>query len=169
MATQKFLTQSGGVLQENLPTTTSAGAADAGKLPGLDSTGRLDMSMMPVGLGAHTQVITASEAISAGAFVNIYNNAGAFAVRNADAATGKRAHGFVLAAVANGAQATVYPDGLNTALSGLTAGEYYLSDSAVGAIVSTPPTTAGHIVQRVGVAMNATTLNCALGQAITLA
>lgn len=169
MATQKFLTQSGGVLQENLPTTTSAGAADAGKLPGLDSTGRLDMSMMPVGLGAHTQVITASEAISAGAFVNIYNNAGSFAVRNADAATGKRAHGFVLAAVASGAQATVYPDGLNTALSGLTAGDYYLSDSAVGAVVNTPPTTSGHIVQRLGVSMNATTINCDLGQPITLA
>lgn len=167
--TQKFLTQSGGVLQENNPTTTSAGAGDAGKIPGLDGTGRLDMSMMPVGLGSHTQQITASEAISAGAFVNIYNNGGAFGVRNADAATGKRAHGFVLAAVANGATATVYPDGLNTALSALTAGDYFLSDSAVGAVTQTAPTTSGHMVQRVGVALNATTMECDLGTPITLA
>lgn len=166
---QKFLTQIGGNLQENVPLATSAGAADAGKIPGLDSAGRLDMSMMPVGLGAHTQVITASEALSAGAFVNIYDNAGAFAVRNADAATGKRAHGFVLGAVTNGSQATVYPDGLNTALTGLTAGDYYLSDSAVGAATKTPPTAAGKMVQRVGSSMNATTINCDLGQPIILA
>lgn len=166
---QKFLTQSGGVLQENLPTTTSAGAGDAGKIPGLDSTGRLDMSMMPTGLGAHTQVITASEALSAGAFVNIYDNGGSFAVRNADAATGKRAHGFVISAVTSGGQATVYPDGLNTALTGLTAGDYYLSDSAVGAVTKTVPTGSGKMVQRLGASMNATTLNCDLGQPIILA
>lgn len=169
MAAQKFLTQSSGAFQEVAANQTSAGAGDAGKIPALDSTGHLDMSFMPVGIGSHTQTMVASEALAAGAFVNIYNNGGTFTCRNADAASGKRAHGFVLAAVTNGGTATIYPDGLNTALSGLTAGDYYLSDSAVGAAVATPPSTSGHMVQRLGVALNATTIDVDFGVPINLA
>ena len=36
--------------------------ADAGKIPGLDATGRLDTSVMPVGIGADTTQAVASEA-----------------------------------------------------------------------------------------------------------
>jgi len=43
--------------------------------------------------------------------------------------------------------------------SGLTAGAvYYLSDSVAGAITPTPPSTSGHYVQRIGVAVSSTVL-----------
>lgn len=50
---------------------SSAGAGDAGKVVALDGSGRIDNTMMPVGIGADTATITASEALSAGDFVNI--------------------------------------------------------------------------------------------------
>lgn len=43
--------------------TSSAGAGDSGKLPALDAAGLLDSSFMPVGVGADTAPITASEAL----------------------------------------------------------------------------------------------------------
>lgn len=166
---QKFLTQNAGALKEVAANTTSAGAGDAGKIPALDSGGRLDMSFMPTGLGSHTQDLIASEAIAAGAFINIYDNGGVFTMRNADAASGKRAHGFVLSAVSNGATGTAYPCGLNNVLSGLTAGDYFLSASAVGAATKTVPTGANQIVQRLGTALTATTIDVDFGVPITLA
>ena len=169
MATQKFLTQNAGALKEVVANVTSVGASDSGKIPALDAAGRLDMSFMPVGIGSHTQNMIASEAIAAGAFVNVYDNAGVFTIRNADAASGKRAHGFVLAAVTSGAQGTVYPCGLNTALTGLTAGEYFLSASAVGQASKTVPSAANQIVQRLGTALNATTIDVDFSVPITLA
>lgn len=113
--------------------TSSAGAGDSGKIPALDSAGLLDSSFMPVGVGADTAPITASEALTAGDFVNIHISSG-IKVRKADATTaGKEADGFVLASVSSSATATVYFRGSNTAVSGLTAGtEYVLSTTAGG-------------------------------------
>ncbi len=137
---------------------TSAGAGDAGKIPQLDAAGRLDNTMMPVGIGADTAIITASEALSAGDLVNIWNSSGA-KVRKADATTaGKEAHGFVIAAVGNGASATVYFEGTNSNVSGLTPGVQYLSTTP-GLSTATPPSGAGNVVQRVGFATSATALN----------
>lgn len=137
---------------------TSAGAGDAGKVVKLDGAGKLDSTMMPTGVGADTQTITASEALSAGNLVNIHDSSGA-KVRKADATTaGKEAHGFVLAGVSNGASATVYFEGTITGLSGLTAGVQYLQTTA-GTAGTTAPSGSGNAVQRVGVATSATTLN----------
>lgn len=139
--------------------TTSAGAGDSGKIPALDASGRIDTSMMPVGIGADTATITASEALAAGAFVNIWSNAGAFAVRNADATVvGKEAHGFVLSAVASGAAATVYFEGSNTAVTGMTPGVVYLATTA-GTGTATAPSATGNVVQRIGFATSATVVN----------
>lgn len=138
--------------------TTSAGAADAGKIPALDASGRFDASFMPTGIGADTAAITASEALAAGAYVNVWNSTGA-KVRNADATVaGKEAHGFVLAAVASGAVATVYFEGTNTQVSGQTPGVVYLSTTA-GSGTSTPPSGTGNAVQRLGFAVSATAVN----------
>ena len=138
--------------------TTSAGAGDSGKVVALDGAGKIDSTMMPTGVGADTQTITASEALSAGDLVNVHNSSGA-KVRKADATTaGKEAHGFVLAGVSNGASATVYFEGTITGLSSLTAGVQYLSTTA-GASTATAPSGSGNAVQRVGVATSATTLN----------
>lgn len=140
--------------------TSSAGAGDAGKLPALDGTGRLDASFLPVGIGADTGTIVASEALAAGDLVNIWNNAGTANVRKADAtAAGKEAHGFVLAAVANGANAAVYFEGTNTQCSGLTPGVQYLSATTAGTPTAASPAGAGKVTQRVGFAISATAMN----------
>lgn len=149
-------------------TVTSAGAGDAAKIAQLDGSGRLDSSVMPVGIGADTATITTSEALAAGDFVNIHNSSGAKA-RKADATTaGKEAHGFVLAGVASAASATVYFEGTNTAVSGQTPGPVFLQTTA-GTAGSTPPSSTGNIVQKLGVATSATTINFERGEQIVLA
>lgn len=137
---------------------TSAGAGDAAKVVQLDGAGRIDSTMMPVGIGADTATVTTTEALSAGDFVNIWNSTGAKA-RKADATVaGKEAHGFVLAAVGNGASATVYFEGTNTAVTGQTPGPVFLATTAGGA-TSTAPSAAGNVVQRIGFATSATSIN----------
>ncbi len=151
-----------GVLDSTIvnSTTTSAGAASAGKVPALNASGTLDLTMMPSGVGTETILLVASEALAAGDIVNIWSNAGTANVRKADASTtGKEAHGFVLAAVAAAASATVYREGANAQASGLTVGVQYLSAATPGKTVSTAPTTSGGIVQRVGVATSATSIS----------
>ena len=149
--------------------TSSAGAADAGKVVQLDGSGRLDSSVMPVGIGADTKVMVASEALAAGDYVNVWADGGAFKVRKADATTsGKRAHGFVLSAVASGANATVYFEGENTAVTGMTPGDVFLGTTA-GRAQATAPTGSGQAVQRIGVATSATSVNFEPSQPIVLA
>src|SRR5882757_9494798 len=93
----KYLTNASGTVTEVATPTTSAGAGDSGKIPSLDAGGKLDSSFMPTGIAADTAAITASEALSAGDLVNVWNSTGA-KVRKADASTaGKEAHGFVAA------------------------------------------------------------------------
>lgn len=158
MAGNKYLANNSGAITEVISNQSSAGAGDAGKIVALDASGRIDNSMMPVGIGADTSSITASEALAAGDLVNIWNSTGA-KVRKADATTsGKEAHGFVLAAVSNGASATVYFEGTNTAVTGLTPGVQYLSTTA-GLATATAPSGSGNVVQRVGFATDAAALN----------
>lgn len=170
MAGNKYLKNNSGTITEQAAIQTSAGAGDAGKIPAVDSTGRLDSSLMPVGIGADTAVITASEALSAGDLVNVWNNATAFNVRKADASTsGKEAHGFVLSAVSSAGPATVYFEGSNTAVTSLTPGVRYLSASTPGGTTSTAPSAAGQVVQQVGLATSATVLNFQFELPIVLA
>lgn len=155
----KYLFNNNGVLTEKSATASSSGASDAGKIPALDNSGKLDISIMPVGVGSETDLITASEALAAGDFVNIYSSTG-IKCRKADATTsGKEACGFVLAAVSNGAQATVYRiSQSNTQLTSLTPGSKYYLAATAGAVTTTPPSAAGNIVQSVGYAISATAL-----------
>jgi hypothetical protein len=171
MAGKKYLINNAGNFAEEASIQTSAGAGDAGKIAALDSTGRIDNSMMPLGLAVETKSIIASEALSAGDFVNVYNNAGTLNCRKADATSAsKRAHGFVLAAVSSGASATVYYGNLNNQKSAMTIGaEQYLSGSAAGGTVETPPTATGNLVQRVGVALSATEMLVEIQPPIQLA
>ena len=133
---------------------SSAGAGDAGKLAALDSTGRLDPSMMPVGVVADVSTGTASETLSAGSFVQEYSGG----VRLADCSNGRQATGFVLALVSNGGTASVYHEGQNTSLSSLTKGTAYFL-STTGAVTATPTTTAGQILQFLGYATSTTSIN----------
>lgn len=169
MAGNKYLRNSAGTLTEEAAVQSSAGAGDAGKIVALDAAGRLDNSMMPTGIGADTASIVSSENLAAGDLVNIWNDAGTAKARKADATTaGKEAHGFVLSAVVAPAAATVYFEGTNTAVSGLTPGNRFLATTA-GTSTSTAPSGAGNVVQKVGVATSATTLNFEAQQPIVLA
>lgn len=197
MATSKFIKNNAGVLAEESALVTSAGAGDSGKIPALnasgvldstvvnskttsagagdsgkvvalDGSGRIDSTMMPVGIGADTQTVTTSEAIASGDLVNIWDNSGA-KCRKADATVaGKEAHGFVLVGVGSGAGAIVFFEGSNTAMAGLTPGVQFLSTTA-GTATATAPSGSGNVVQRVGFAVSATTMNFQSGVPIVLA
>ena len=159
MAGNKYLKIAAGVVGEQAAIQSSAGAGDAGKIIALDAAGRIDNTMMPVGVGPETKTLTASEALSGGNFVNIYDDAGTTKCRKADAtAAGKEANGFVLAAVLEGNPATVYTDGINNQLGALTGGTVYYLDTTPGGISATAPSGAGNIVQRMGRALSATEL-----------
>ena len=156
----RFLTVvASGLKQLATAITTSAGVGDANKIVATDGTGRLDPSLMPTGVGVSTLTVTASEALTAGDFVNLHDVTGTRA-RKADASNNRPAHGFVLTGIASAASGTVYLQGLNTSLTGLTPGVLrFLSGSGAGTSTATAPTTAGHIVQELGVAVSATAIN----------
>ena len=112
---------------------TAGGASNAAAIPQLDANGLLAPTMFPAGIGNDIVTVVASEALSAGAMVNLWNNAGVANVRNSDSATasaGKKTSGFVLTAFASGATASVYRSGMNTQLTGLTPGADYYTRSA---------------------------------------
>lgn len=161
---------SDGVLDHTIvnATTSSAGSGDADKLVALDGSGKIDVTMMPTGVGADTALINASENLAAGDLVNVHNSSGA-KVRKADATTsGKEAHGFVLSAVTSGNDATVYFEGTNTQVSGLTPGKQFLLSTA-GTAGATAPSGSGNVVQCVGFATSATALNFNSGTPVVLA
>ena len=165
----KYLKSDGAVLSEVEATTTSAGAADAGEIVALDSAGKLDTSLMPSGIAADTASVVTSESLTAGDFVNIYDATGTATARKADATTsGKQAHGFVLAVVTSPAAATVYFEGTNDQVTGLTPGTQFLSTTAGGS-THTAPSASGNAVQTVGVATSATSMNFEAGKPTILA
>jgi hypothetical protein len=155
----KYIALVNGVRTEVAGQVSSVGVADAGKIVQLDATGRLDPSIMPSGIGADTAVIQASEALTAGDPVNVFDSAGAFRVRRADAATaGRHADGFVIAGVASGANATVYFEGRVTGLTGQLPGKKYLAVG--GGYTNTPPVApAANFLQEIGTAVSATEIN----------
>ena len=161
--TQGFLARVAGKTKQIFGLAISTGAADAGKLIATDSSGKLDMSLMPTGIGANTIICLASEAIGAGKFVNFHGNAGAMNVRLADNSNARQADGYLKDAVAIAGQATVYPlDTTNTALTGLAPGARYWLGTA-GGVIAVPLDSAdtannGKICQELGVAKSATEL-----------
>lgn len=155
----KFLKQSSvpGTLAEEATVSSSAGAGDAGKVPELNSEGKLDSSMLPAGVGDETVTVVTSEALSAGDFVSIFNDGGVAKVQKALAADAtKLAVGYVLAAYGIGESAVVYTDQLNdmVAIGTFTVAdlgkEVCLSASTGGAITLTPPSATGNVVQPLG-------------------
>lgn len=169
----KILKQILGVFTEFTTIQTSAGAADADKIVSLDNNGRFDISVMPAGVTIETKGIVCSENLNAGDFVNVFLNGAVANARKADASaanTGKKAVGYVLQAFTAGQTAIVYYGNINSSVSGLTIGaEYYLSSSVAGAITTTPPSTAGFCIQRLGVAVSATELLTEISSPIVLA
>lgn len=120
---------------------------------------------------ANRQVsVTATEDLTAGNLVNLYNSSG-LKVRKANATDAtKPADGFVKVDVANGEEVLVQTlDGYaNNNSSGLTVGtDYYLSTTG-GAVTATAPSTSGNIMQRVGKAVSSTSYIYERGIPITI-
>jgi hypothetical protein len=171
-----------GAYEEVLTVDTSEGAADADEIPslnadgildpsivGADTTGnsvvlmtgpdgRIDTSVLPAGVGVDTASIVASEGLSAGNWVNVYDNAGTAGVRRADSGAGRPANGFVLESYDATDPARVYFEGFNTAMSGLTPGIVYLSATTPGGSTNTAPSGSGQLLQILGTAYSATTV-----------
>lgn len=151
-------------------TVVSTGAPDAGNIPALDGSGKLDVSVLPTGVGPNVKVILASENIGAGKYVNIFDNAGTPNARLADNSNSREAHGFVKDAVTSGNNATIYFEGTNDDLSGLTPGARQFLGTA-GGVTATPPTFAGgaQISQLVGTAISATEIDTDIDDCVVLA
>lgn len=157
MSTNRFLTVINGIRTLVTGVSTSAGVTDANKLVATNSSGKLDSTLMPAGIGVSTITAVASEAISAGDFVNLYNNASTLTVRKADNSNGREANGFVLNAIANAASGTVILTGQNTSLSTLIIGNtYYLGTG--GGVTTTAPSAVNSIIQTLGKAISTTNL-----------
>lgn len=163
MTAQRFLTRTGGKTKQAQGKAVSVGAADAGALVALDDSGKLDESMMPLGIGVQVNILPASEALDAGDFVNIFDDAGVAKVRKADNSNGRSADGFVTAAVTSSGDATVHPlDGVNAAMTALQPGKEYWLGTA-GDVIEVPldetdPLNANKVSQQLGKALSATEL-----------
>lgn len=168
MAAKKLLRLVSGVLTEIVGVVVSAGAANDGDFPVLDAAGKLDSSVMPVGIGADTYAALTSEVVAAGAWVYI---TAAGLIANASAASGgNAARGFVIAGAASGASATMYFEGRNTGVIGKTVGSrQYLSDVTPGASVEIAPAGAGKKVQLLGYAVSATSIDSEVEDYVVLA
>lgn len=172
MSTDRYiaLDATTGSLKEVPTIDSTTGVADAGKIPALDNTGRLALNMMPEGLGPEVWNLMASEALVAGDIVNVYDASGTPKARKSNATTnGKPANGFVKAGVSLGDMVDVYFYSNNDVLTTLTPGARYFLSTTAGTITTTPPATAGNVVQFVGVAVNSTTLAFRPGELIVRA
>lgn len=183
MAAPRFLAWLSGRIKMVATIATSAGAADAEKIPSTngsgvldpsilnaattgvskvvltDGTGKIDVTILPTGVGPDTASITSSENLAAGDLVNVWDDAGTVKVRKADAtAEGKEAMGFVLAGVTAPAAATVYFEGQLTGLTGLTRGARQYLSTTPGGRVETAPSGAGNVAQEVGHAISTTVM-----------
>lgn len=124
-------------------------------------------STNPIGTNTDTAIITTSEILSAGDWVNVWDSAGAKVRKASASAQGKEAHGFVLSSFGVGVSATVYFEGSNTAVTGQTAGVVFLS-VVDGLGTTTAPAAIGNVVQRIGFAVSTTSVNFDSQQPITL-
>ena len=126
------------------------------KYYGTDSGGAKGFHTLPTGSAAELRTMTAGETTGASklAYVSASNT-----IMLADATSAaKAASCFVISSITNAATGTVYlGTGVITGLSGGTPGQRgFLSAATPGAIVSTPPSGAGNIVQPVGYWLTAT-------------
>jgi len=118
--------------------------------------------------GPESKDITASENLAAGDLVDIWNDGGTAKARLSDTSDNHPADGYVVAEVNSGNTATVYINGINDELSGMTPGaKQFLTTS--GGVTETAPSTSGYAIQEVGIALSATEMKFEPQQIILLA
>jgi len=170
MAGKKFVRLIDGEFVEVKGVQTAGTAGQAGDIPALDSAGRINQNMMPVGIGAVVETMPDHpDNLSAGDFVNIWDDSGARKARKADASNGRRAHGFVLATESEG-NVDVYLSGVNVGVT-VAAGEVgkavYLGTG--GGFTTTAPDTTGHISQEIGIVVGQNKVEFEAQRPVTLA
>jgi hypothetical protein len=167
----KFLDLDNGIPSQQNALLHSTGAADSDKIIKLDEAGKLSNTVMPVGVVADTEAVLASESLTTGDLVQIWDDGGTPKVRRADATAINKFStvGFVLNNFALGETALVYFDGRITGLTGLTIGERYYTSETPGQITLTAPTTNEALVQAIGRALTATSLTFEKSVGIVLA
>lgn len=153
-------------------TVASTGVAQAGDILALGADGKLDATVLPIGVGPDVQTMEASEALTPGDYVNIFDDAGTKKARLADNSNGRDAHGWVKAAFAPTETATVYFEGPNTAADTAVAGQRaYLGVAGAAVTVpldSTLPANNGKIHQFLGVYVDVNTINTDIDDCIVL-
>jgi len=156
MAQEKFMSINiDGVDVEVEALLTSSGAGDAGKLVGLDATGKFDPSVIP---GVNITTALAFEAISGGDLISFNDDGGTAKMRRANALTQLEAHGFCPQAVLISTTGRVIMENAILVVAGplVTGTKLFLSDSTPGGFSTTPITSSGSYLQRVGVVKSAT-------------
>lgn len=169
MAARKFIELVAGKLQRRQAKDSSAGAGDAGEIVALNSAGLIDLTMLP---NTDVKTMEASEALTAGDYVNIWNDGGTQKMRKADNSNGRAAHGYVLDAVLASATGNVFFEGSNSGLAGLTIGDRVYLGVAGGVIQpeldEDDVANNGKIHQLLGVAISPTEVNWDMDDCITL-
>ena len=156
----KYLSRLNGKTQL-VESVTQGGSSNAGKILALNAEGNVDITALPEGIGVDANIFVASEALSAGDFVNIHEDDGAAKCRKADNANAREADGFVTEAVTIAGEATVYPlDGTNNQMTDLAPGKRYWLGTAGGVTNEPldPATNNGKICQYLGKAASDTEL-----------
>ena len=133
----------------------SLGVGDALKIISTGADGRIDISFLPPGIGADTETLVCSEALSPGSWINIYDNGGVRTARMASSLDNtKPAMAFVKSAFAQSDNALVYLRGVN---SQVPLGAFVPTDrgkkaflAAAGGAQRTPPTGTGTLLQVLG-------------------
>ena len=143
-------------LADGVTSTARAAINGTGGLEYDPLTGVMTLASLPDLLPfLNGAAVQATEALTAGMFVNVYAAAGAARVRKAVATDPQKyANGFVLANAANGATAVVILEGPNIAvnIAGVV-GDVWLSAATPGGWTQTPPSGDGQIVQLLGTAI----------------
>ena len=146
-----------GKIEQRVAINSSAGSGDANKIVATTSAGTINANMLPEGIGADTRSVVASENLTGGDMVNLFDDTGTISARRADNSNNRPAHGYVLEGVTATESGDVYFTGTISGLTGLTIGaDHYLGTT--GAATTTAPSAQGTIVQAVGVALSATEL-----------
>jgi hypothetical protein len=118
----KFLNLENGKRKLDSAIDSSAGASDSGKIIKLDSNGKIDLTLLPNGIGEDAVEIVTFEDLSAGDFVNIFLDGGVAKVRKADATNSRDANGFVLESKNEPTPVKDFFECTNSQLLGLTIG-----------------------------------------------
>lgn len=169
MAGKKYMQLINGKRSLTKSKDVSTGAADAGEVIALDSEGKIDPTMLR---DIDNKNVPSFEDLASGDYVNLFDDGGTIKARKADNSNGRPAHGFVKDTVVAPANVTVYFEGANANLSGLSIGaRYYLG--TVGAPTGTPldpaaPVDDGKLHQFLGVAISITEINTDIEDCITL-